>query len=149
MAFLISLRYHLERMYYFLKLKLRMGNYQNYKNTDSENLSDTDAGPRYMVQINDFLIERLVDLPRDIRQSTVNTIMLNAETLPITEEEPNSVAFIVKDENSDDMFMELEYFNDGLEPFFILDINEITSDEYLDYFNSNKIINELEQKRDL
>ena len=126
-----------------------MGNYQNYKNTDSENLSDTDAGPRYMVQINDFLIERLVDLPRDIRQSTVNTIMLNAETLPITEEEPNSVAFIVKDENSDDMFMELEYFNDGLEPFFILDINEITSDEYLDYFNSNKIINELEQKRDL
>ncbi len=149
MAFLISLRYHLERMYYFLKLKLRMGNYQNYKNTDSENLSDTDAGPKYMVQINDFLIERLVDLPRDIRQSTVNTIMLNAETLPITEEEPNSVAFIVKDENSDDMFMELEYFNDGLEPFFILDVNEITSDEYLDYFNSNKIINELEQKRDL
>ncbi len=126
-----------------------MGNYQNYKNTDSENLSDTDAGPKYMVQINDFLIERLVDLPRDIRQSTVNTIMLNAETLPITEEEPNSVAFIVKDENSDDMFMELEYFNDGLEPFFILDVNEITSDEYLDYFNSNKIINELEQKRDL
>ena len=149
MAFLISLRYHLERMYYFLKLKLKMGNYQNYKNTDSENLSDTDAGPKYMVQINDFLIERLVDLPRDIRQSTVNTIMLNAETLPITEEEPNSVAFIVKDENSDDMFMELEYFNDGLEPFFILDVNEITSDEYLDYFNSNKIINELEQKRDL
>lgn len=149
MAFLISLRYHLARMYYFLKLKLRMGNYQNYKNTDSENLSDTDAGPKYMVQINDFLIERLVDLPRDIRQSTVNTIMLNAETLPITEEEPNSVAFIVKDENSDDMFMELEYFNDGLEPFFILDVNEITSDEYLDYFNSNKIINELEQKRDL
>ena len=126
-----------------------MGNYQNYKNTDSENLSDTDAGPKYMVQINDFLIERLVDLPRDIRQSTVNTIMLNAETLPITEEEPNSVAFIVKDENSDDMFMELEYFNDGLEPFFILDVNEITSDEYLDYFNSNKIINEIEQKRDL
>mgnify|MGYP003108956106 FL=1 len=149
MAFLISLRYHLERMYYFLKLKLRMGNYQNYKNTDSENLSDTDAGPKYMVQINDFLIERLVDLPRDIRQSTVNTIMLNAETLPITEEEPNSVAFIVKDEESNDKFMELEYFNDGLEPFYILDINEITSDEYLDYFNSNKIINELEQKRDL
>tara|TARA_S200002703_G_scaffold143267_3_gene136188 strand:- start:21822 stop:22130 length:309 start_codon:yes stop_codon:yes gene_type:complete len=102
-----------------------------------------------MVQINDFLIERLVDLPRDIRQSTVNTIMLNAETLPITEEEPNSVAFIVKDEESNDKFMELEYFNDGLEPFYILDINEITSDEYLDYFNSNKIINELEQKRDL
>ncbi len=126
-----------------------MGNYQNYKNTDSENLSDTDAGPKYMVQINDFLIERLVDLPRDIRQSTVNTIMLNAETLPITEEEPNSVAFIVKDEESNDKFMELEYFNDGLEPFYILDINEITSDEYLDYFNSNKIINELEQKRDL
>jgi len=149
MAFLISLRYHLERMYYFLKLKLKMGNYQNYKNTDSESLSDTDAGPRYMVQINDFLIERLVDLPRDIRQSTVNVVMSNAEELPITIEEPNSVGFIVKDQNSEDMFMELEYYNDGIEPFYILDINEISSDEYLDYFNSNKIINELEQKRDL
>jgi hypothetical protein len=102
-----------------------------------------------MVQINDFLIERLVDLPRDIRQSTVNVVMSNAEELPITIEEPNSVGFIVKDENSEDMFMELEYYNDGIEPFYILDINEITSDEYLDYFNSNKIINELEQKRDL
>lgn len=149
MAFLISLRYHLERMYYFLKLKLKMGNYQNYKNTDSENLSDTDAGPRYMVQINDFLIERLVDLPRDIRQSTVNVVMSNAEELPITIEEPNSVGFIVKDQNSEDMFMELEYYNDGIEPFYILDINEITSDEYLDYLNLNKTINEIEQKRDL
>ena len=147
MAFLISLRYHLVRMYYFLKLKLKMGNYQNYKNTDSENLSDTDAGPKYMVQINDFLIERLVDLPKGIRHSTVSVVMSNAEELPITIEEPNSVGFIVKDEDSEDIFMELEYYNDGIEPFYILDINEISSDEYLDYFNSNKTIKETEQDK--
>ena len=147
MAFLISLRYHLVRMYYFLKLKLKMGNYQNYKNTDSENLSDTGAGPKYMVQINDFLIERLVDLPKGIRHSTVSVVMSNAEELPITIEEPNSVGFIVKDEDSEDIFMELEYYNDGIEPFYILDINEISSDEYLDYFNSNKTIKETEQDK--
>jgi hypothetical protein len=100
-----------------------------------------------MVQINDFLIERLVDLPKGIRHSTVSVVMSNAEELPITIEEPNSVGFIVKDEDSEDIFMELEYYNDGIEPFYILDINEISSDEYLDYFNSNKTIKETEQDK--
>ena len=42
-----------------------------------------------------------------------------------------------------DVFLELEYFNNGEEPFFIMNIDEISSDEYLDYLNSNKTINEI------
>lgn len=146
MAFLISLLSPLIRVFYFLKSRLKKENYQNYKNTDSESLKDTDAEQKYMVQIDDFLIEKLISLPKNVRYSAMSIVAANAETLEKTGDEPESVGFIVTDENGVDVFLELEYFNDGQEPFFIMNIDEISSDEYLDYLNSNKTINEIKDE---
>jgi len=96
-----------------------------------------------MVQIDDFLIEKLISLPKTVRYSAMSIVAANAETLDATGDEPESVGFIVTDENGVDVFLELEYFNNGEEPFFIMNIDEISSDEYLDYLNSNKTINEI------
>ena len=143
MVFLISLLSPLIRVFCFLKSKLKMGNYQNYRSTDSENSKGTDAEQKYMVQIDDFLIEKLISLPKTVRYSAMSIVAANAETLDATGDEPESVGFIVTDENGVDVFLELEYFNNGEEPFFIMNIDEISSDEYLDYLNSNKTINEI------
>ena len=145
MGFLTSLLYLPIRMCYFLKSKLKMENYRNYKNTDSENSKDMDAGLRSMVQINDFIIEKLIEMPREVRNSAIKLVASNFNSLDITEEHPEHVGFIVKDADNNDIFMEMEYFNDGDEPFFIMNMDEITSDEYLDYLNLNKTINEIEQ----
>jgi len=145
MGFLTSLRYLPIRMYYFLKSKLKMENYRNYKNTGSKSSRDMDAGLRSMVQINDFILEKLIGMPREVRNSAIKLVASNFDSLNITEEHPEHVGFIVKDEDNNDIFMEMEYFNDGDEPFFIMNMDEITSDEYLDYLNQNKIINEIEQ----
>ena len=143
MGFLTSLRYLPIRMYYFLKSKLKMENYRNYKNTGSKSSRDMDAGLRSMVQINDFILEKLIGMPREVRNSAIKLVASNFDSLNITEEHPEHVGFIVKDEDNNDIFMEMEYFNDGDEPFFIMNMDEITSDEYLDYLNSNKTINEI------
>ena len=82
---------------------------------------------------------------KSILISLIDLIFSNFNSLDITEEHPEHVGFIVKDEKNNDIFMEMEYFNDGDEPFFIMNMDEITSDEYLDYLNQNKIINEIEQ----
>ncbi len=145
MGFLTSLLYLPIRTYYFLKSKLKMGNYRNYKNTDSENSKDMDAGLRSMVQMNDFIIEKLIEMPREVRNSAIKLVASNFDSLDITKEHPEHVGFIVKDADNNDIFMEMEYFNDGDEPFFIMNMDEITSDEYLDYLNLNKTINEIEQ----
>lgn len=146
MVFLISLLSPLIRVFCFLKSKLKMGNYQNYRSTDSENSKDTGAEQKYMVQIDDFLIEKLISLPKKVRYSAMSIVAANAETLDTTGDEPQSVGFIVTDENGVDVFLELEYFNNGEEPFFIMNIDEISSDEYLDYLNSNKTINEIKDE---
>ena len=99
MAFLTLLRYHLTRAFCFLKSKLRMGNYQNYRSTGSENSNDTDVKLRSMVQIDDFLIEKLISLPKSVRYSAMSIVASNADTLETTDTEPNSVGFIVRDDN--------------------------------------------------
>ena len=99
-----------------------------------------------MVQIDDFLIEKLISLPKSVRYSAMSIVASNADTLETTDTEPNSVGFIVRDDNGEDVFLELEYFNDGEDPFYIMNIDEISSDEYLDYLNSNKTINEIKDE---
>ena len=123
-----------------------MGNYHNYKNTDLESLNDTDAKSKSIVQINDFLFEKLTKFPKTVRYSAMKVVASNVDELKQTNDEPENVGFIVKDDKNCDVFMEMEYFNDGYEPFFIMDINEISADEYLDYLNLNKTINEIKHR---
>tara|TARA_R100001440_G_scaffold15819_1_gene26865 strand:+ start:244 stop:480 length:237 start_codon:yes stop_codon:yes gene_type:complete len=76
----------------------------------------------------------------------MKVVASNVDELNPTNDEAESVGFIVKDDKDCDVFMEMEYFNDSDEPFFIMDINEISSDEYLDYLNLNKTINEIKRR---
>ena len=93
-----------------------------------------------------FLFEKLTKFPKTIRYSAMKVVASNVDELNPTNDEAESVGFIVKDDKDCDVFMEMEYFNDSDEPFFIMDINEISSDEYLDYLNLNKTINEIKRR---
>ncbi len=148
MGFLTSLQYLLVRIYYFLKSKQKMEDFQNSKNTDSKNSKATGAEQKFMVEISDFIVEKMIKFPRKVRVSAMKLVASNIGHFDVTED-PEKVGFLVRNDDDNDVFMEMEYYNDGTDPFFIMDIDEISSDEYLDYFNLNKIIYEIDQDRDI
>lgn len=90
-------------------------------------------------EVDDFFVEKLKEFPRQIGIDIASQVNVSYDILPIRSGWTQTVAGVCT-ETEPALFFEVEYLHQADEPPLFLDVNEIDSDDYLDYILDNNIL---------
>lgn len=92
------------------------------------------------------VIQKLKALPERVRVGIADMLDYNFDALPELDGYSQAVGGVIKGEPP--FFFELEYVREEGKNIVILDIDEITLDEYLDYIDNEQALKQFEQETD-
>lgn len=90
------------------------------------------------------MIEKLKAMPKRVRMAIANLIENNASEFEDLYGYSQMIGGVVK--GNPPFFFEIEYVKDPDTPVIMLDIEEITLDDYLDYIDEEKVFKSNEQE---